>query len=47
MAEFEEISFDDIDEVLNPKPADSEFDDVVESALSRRDLLKSVLAFGG
>ena len=41
----EDISFDDFDEHLNPKPEECEFDRVVESAISRRGAL-GVLAFG-
>lgn len=43
----EEISFDDFDEIINPKPDETDFDRVVELALSRRDLLKSIIAVGG
>ncbi len=43
----EEISFDDFDEMVNPRPDGCEFDDVVEQALNRRGFLSGVLAFGG
>ena len=43
----EEISFDDFDELVNPKPETCDFDDVVERAIDRRDFLGGVLAFGG
>ncbi len=46
-AELDDLSFDDYDEVINPKPADSDFDNVVEEALSRRGFMSGVLAFGG
>jgi len=42
----DEISFDDYDELINPKPAENDFDRVIEVALTRRGLLKSVLAVG-
>lgn len=42
----EEISFDDYDEQLNPKPEENDFDRVLEVALTRRGLLKGVLAVG-
>ena len=43
----DEISFDDYDEVINPKPEHNDFDAIVERAISRRGLLGGVLAFGG
>lgn len=43
----EEISFDDFDEVVNPRPEGCDFDDVVERAIDRRGFLGGVLAFGG
>ena len=43
----EEISFDDFDELVNPKPETCDFDDVVERAIDRRGFLGGVLAFGG
>ncbi len=42
----EELSFDDYDELINPRPDITDFDLVVDRALSRRDVLKSVVAFG-
>lgn len=41
-----DLSFDDFDELINPAPETTDFDRVVEASLSRRDLLKSVVAFG-
>ena len=46
-AGLDEISFDDHDEVINPRPQENDFDQVVEEALSRRGFLGGVLAFGG
>ncbi len=42
----DEVSFDDFDEQLNPKPAENDFDRILESALTRRGLLKSIMAYG-
>ncbi|WP_422024020.1 PhoX family protein [Roseibium sp.] len=41
-----DLSFDEFDEVVNPRPEENDFDRVVESALSRRGFLGGVLAFG-
>ena len=41
-----EFSFDEIDEIINPAPQVTGFDEVVESAISRRGFLCGVLAFG-
>jgi len=40
------VSFDDYDEQINPKPEENDFDRVLEIAMSRRDLLKGVFAYG-
>lgn len=40
------MSFDEFDEARDPRPAEQEFDRVVERALSRRGFLQGVLAFG-
>lgn len=45
--ELDDLSFDEFDEVMNPKPQNSDFDAVVEEALSRRGFLGGVLAMGG
>ncbi len=42
----EDISFDDFDELINPKPEDTDFDHILEVALTRRGLLKGVMAVG-
>ncbi|MCA9260945.1 MAG: PhoX family phosphatase [Planctomycetales bacterium] len=42
----ETLSFDEFDEIDNPRPEETEFDRVVEEALSRRGFLGGVLAFG-
>lgn len=47
MEKDQEISFDDFDELINPKPEENDFDRVLEIALTRRGLLKGVLAVGG
>lgn len=41
-----EMTFDEFDEVVNPKPEENDFDRVVEAALSRRGFLGGVLAVG-
>ena len=46
MDKHSEISFDDYDELINPRPDENDFDKVLEIALTRRGLLKSVLAVG-
>lgn len=40
------LSWDEWDELQNPPPAVTDFDRVVESAISRRGFLSGVLAFG-
>ena len=47
MKDFEDLSFDEQDEVINPKPEENDFDRIVEIALSRRELFKGVVAVGG
>ena len=41
-----DLSWDDWDELQNPRPDESDFDDVVEQAISRRGFLRGALAFG-
>ncbi|MBE3640444.1 PhoX family protein [Mangrovicoccus algicola] len=41
-----DLSWDEFDELRDPRPAENEFDRVVERAISRRGFLGSVLAFG-
>ncbi|MFN3208563.1 MAG: PhoX family protein [Roseovarius sp.] len=45
-AELNRLSADDWDEMMNPRPAENDFDRVVEAAISRRGFLGGVLAFG-
>ena len=40
------LSFDEIDEQINPAPETTDFDTVVETAISRRGFMCGVLAFG-
>ncbi|MGB1178894.1 MAG: hypothetical protein ACPG4J_06465, partial [Lentibacter algarum] len=40
------LSFDDFDEVVNPRLLEPEFDHVVERALSRRGFIGGILALG-
>jgi len=44
--ELDELSFDDYDEAINPRPDCNEFDIIVELALSRRDFMKGIMVFG-
>jgi len=46
MNKNDDLSFDEYDELLNPKPDENDFDRIVEAALTRRGLLKGVLAVG-
>ncbi len=46
MKDEHSLSFDEYDEVVNPRPEECEFDRVVECALSRRGFLGGVLAIG-
>ena len=46
MKNLDDLSFDEFDEALNPRPEESDFDRVLDIALSRRDVFKSVIAFG-
>lgn len=47
MSDKVELSFDEHDELVNPRPEQCDFDRILEVALTRRDVLKSVLAVGG
>jgi secreted PhoX family phosphatase len=44
---IDDITFDDIDDIINPKPDENDFDLVVENALSRRGFMSGVLVLGG
>ncbi len=46
MKDDRQISFDEYDEVINPRPEECDFDRIVESALSRRGFMGGVLAMG-
>jgi secreted PhoX family phosphatase len=41
-----EMTFDEFDEILNPPPEVTDFDRVVEEAITRRGFLSGVIAFG-
>ena len=41
-----DLSWDEFDELRDPRPAENDFDRVVEGAISRRGFLGGVLAFG-
>jgi secreted PhoX family phosphatase len=42
----ENLSFDEFDEIVSPRPEETDFDRIVEAAIDRRGLLGGVLAFG-
>ncbi len=42
----DDLSFDEFDEVVSPRPDETDFDSIVETAISRRGLLGGALAFG-
>lgn len=42
-----DLSFDDFDEVINPRPEETDFDRIVDAAIERRGFLGGVVAFGG
>jgi len=44
--ESHDLSFDEFDEKVNPRPEETDFDRIVEAAISRRGLLGGTLAFG-
>ena len=44
--DMEDLSFDEFDEIVNPRPEENDFDRIVEAALDRRGFLGGVLAFG-
>lgn len=41
-----DLSWDEFDELRDPRPAESDFDRVVEAAISRRGFLGGIVAFG-
>ena len=43
---IEDVSFDDHDEIINPRPEETDFDRIVEQAISRRGFMGGVLAMG-
>ena len=46
MKDDQTLTFDEYDEVVNPRPEECDFDRIVERALSRRGFLGGVLAMG-
>lgn len=42
-----DLSFDDFDDVVSPRPEENDFDKVLAAAMSRRDVLKSIFVVGG
>ncbi|MEM9602083.1 MAG: PhoX family phosphatase [Pseudomonadota bacterium] len=47
MRKHDDMSFDDYDELINPRPNETDFDRIVDRALTRRDLMKGIMVFGG
>ena len=45
-ADHHDLSWDEWDEMKDPRPARNDFDDVVDQALSRRGFLAGIMAFG-
>ena len=45
--DIKNLSIDEFDEVVNPRPEENDFDRIVEAAIERRGFLGGVLAFGG
>ena len=45
--ELNDLSFDEYDEALSPKPENNDFDAIVEEAISRRGFMGGVLSLGG
>jgi secreted PhoX family phosphatase len=41
------LSFDEFDDVVTPRPEENDFDAVLAAAMSRRDILKSIFVVGG
>ncbi|MEX0285357.1 MAG: PhoX family phosphatase, partial [Paracoccaceae bacterium] len=41
-----DLTFDEFDEAINPRPEECDFDRIVEAAISRRGFLSGTLAFG-
>lgn len=46
MDETTDYSFDEFDEQITPPPAQTDFDTILETALTRRDVLGGVITFG-
>ena len=44
--DHEDLSFDEFDEIVNPRPDETDFDRIVEAAIDRRGFLGGVLAVG-
>lgn len=47
MKNLDDVSFDEYDELINPRPEETDFDRIMNIALSRRDLMKGMMVFGG
>ena len=42
----QDLTFDEFDEVINPRPEETDFDRIVEAAIDRRGFIGGALAFG-
>ena len=43
---LDELSFDEFDETISPPPAETDFENIIEKALTRRDVMGGVISFG-
>ncbi len=46
MKTFEDLSFDEQDEMISPRSEEQDFDAIVDRAMSRRDLFKNIIVLG-
>lgn len=46
MKDFEDLSFDEQDQIIDPRSGDTDFDRLLDVMVSRRDLLKQAVVFG-
>ncbi len=46
MKNLDDLSFDEFDEAINPRPEECDFDRIMDVAVTRRDLFKGAIAFG-
>ena len=46
MKKTTELSFDEFDELISPPPAETEFENLIERAITRRDVMGGAITFG-